>query len=116
MVCEPVSSDAMLVGFPVCGSCGRPSDAVSTTVPVIGGTLASLLMLARSCAGERFGRFGDACAAGICRAATAAAVTATAVPGTAQRARLDIFTRMLPHPSSGSSSYLVHSYSDPRSL
>src|ERR1700722_9901710 len=85
----------MLVAFPVCGSCGRPSEAVSTTVPVIGGTLASVLMLARSCAGVLLGRSGDACAAGICRAATVIAVTATAAPGTAQRARLDNFTRML---------------------
>src|SRR6201999_727390 len=38
-VCEPVSSDDSEVGLPVCGSCGRPSDVVSTTVPVSGGTV-----------------------------------------------------------------------------
>src|SRR6185437_10548067 len=75
-------------------SWGRPSEAVSTTVPVIGGTFWSLLMLARSCAGVLSGRFGDACAAGICSAATVTAVTATAAPGTAQRARLDNLTRI----------------------
>src|SRR5579859_5013438 len=106
----------MLVGLPVCGSWGRPSEAVSTTVPVIGGTFWSPLMLASSCAGVLSGRFGDAWAAGICKAATVTAVTATAAPGTAQRARLDNLTRMLLHPSSGSSSYLVHSYSGPERL
>src|SRR5437016_12549068 len=81
-----------------CGSCGRPSDVLSTTVPVIGGTFESLVRLASSCAGVLFGRSGEACAAGICSAATTPAVTATAVPGTAQRARLDIFTGIASSP------------------
>ncbi len=37
-----------LVALAICGSCGSPSEAVSTTVPVSGGTLESLLRLARS--------------------------------------------------------------------
>jgi len=101
-VCEPVSSEVMLVGeVAACGSCGRPSDVVSTTVPVSGGTFESLLRLARSCAGVLFGRSGDACAAGICVTATTPAVTTTAAPGTAQRARLDIFTGIASSPVLG---------------
>src|ERR1700722_9461094 len=83
----------MLFACPVSGSCGRPSEAVSTTVPVSGGTDtplpgAPLLRLASSCAGVRPGRSGAACAAGICNGAITAAVTATTAPGTAQRACL----------------------------
>ncbi len=36
-VCDPVSREAIEVGFAVPGRLGRPSEVVSTTVPVSGG-------------------------------------------------------------------------------
>jgi len=100
--------------FAVCGSCGNPKFAVSTTVPVIGGTFVlSPARLARSCAGVLAGRFGEACAAGIWSAAITAPVTTTAVPGTAQRARRDIVTGMVSSPVPRALRFPDNAYSDP---
>src|SRR6201994_4577305 len=88
-VCEPVSSDDSDVGLPPCGNCGRPSDVVSTTVPVSGGTPRVLATSASSCAGVFAGSAGAALADGTVFAAIAAPVTATAAVGTIHLARLE---------------------------
>ena len=63
MVCDPASSDVMEFWLLAPGSCGRPSDAVSTTVPVrAGGGAAWPATEASSCAGVRSGSSGEACA------------------------------------------------------
>ena len=61
IVCDPASSDVMEFWLLVPGSCGRPSDAVSTTVPVRAGSGALRPATdASSCAGVRAGSSGDA--------------------------------------------------------
>src|SRR6201996_5461741 len=95
IVCEPVSSEDSDVGFPACGSCGRPREVVSTTVPVSGGSFWSWLISASSWPGVLTGSTGDACADGICVPAITPPVTATAMTGTAHRPRLDSVTRIL---------------------
>src|SRR5262249_26447236 len=68
------------------GRPGRPSDAVSTTVPDICGTppaLPAFAAAASSCAGVRSGRDGSPCTAAITGPVpTAAATTATVATGT----------------------------------
>src|SRR5580693_177331 len=60
MVCDPVSSAAIEVGLPVSGSAGRPSETVSSTVPVSAGAWPSATA-ASSWAGVRGGSTGRAC-------------------------------------------------------
>ena len=92
IVCAPASSDGREAGSPVGGSAGRPSDAVSTTVPVSGGADVLAASAASSCAGVRDGSSGAAWAAGITDPASTPPATATAPAGTAHRTRRGRFT------------------------
>src|SRR5215472_352198 len=86
-VWDPASKEVMEVGLAAPGSCGMPSDAVSTTVPVSGGGALRLASAASNCAGVRAGSFGAACAIVTADAVATAATAATAPAGTAHRAR-----------------------------
>jgi hypothetical protein len=88
IVCDPVSSEDSEVGLPVAGSEGSPNDAVSTTVPVSGGAVASATW-ASSWAGVRVGSPGAAEAEEISDPARTPPVTTSAPAGTAHRARRD---------------------------
>src|SRR5690348_451983 len=90
-VCDPASNEVIEVGFWAPGSCGMPSEAVSTTVPVSGGTLPGPATAARSCAGVRGGSAGAACATVIADAMPTAATAATTTAGSAHRLRRDNF-------------------------
>ena len=100
-VCDPVSRDAIEVGLAVPGRLGRPSEAVSTTVPVSGGVVESATW-ASSCAGVRDGSPGEAWATEISDPASTPPVMMSAPAGTAHLARLDSFgtATMTPHPLS----------------
>ena len=88
IVCDPASSAVMEFGSPVPGSCGRPSDAVSTTVPVRAGSGAVRPATeASSCAGVRSGSSGDAWAVLISEPAVTPAARTTAPAGIAHLAR-----------------------------
>ena len=89
MVCEPVTSDAIEVGLPVCGRAGSPRLVVSTTVPVSAGIFCVDAMSASSCAGVFGGRSGAAWATVIMEPAIAPPATTTATAGTAHRAFLE---------------------------
>ncbi len=87
-VCDPASSDVIEFGFCAPGSCGMPSAAVSTTVPVSGGMVPrSPATAASSCAGVRGGSAGAACATVMAEAMPTPATTATTPVGTTQRLR-----------------------------
>jgi len=87
-VCDPANSDVSDVGFSFPGSCGMPSEAVSTTVPVRGGgAVWSPATAASNCAGVRSGSAGAACATVIAETVATTATTATAPAGTAHRPR-----------------------------
>ena len=91
IVCDPASRDVMEVGSLPPGSCGRPSDAVSTTVPVSAGSGAVRpATAASSCAGVRSGSSGEAWAVLIMVPAVTAPARATAPAGTAHLARREI--------------------------
>src|SRR6266516_1749912 len=91
-VCDPASSDVIESGFPLPGSSGMPSAAVSTTVPVSGGRAAwSPATAASSCAGVRGGSAGAACATVTAEAMPTAATAATTPVGTTQRPRRENF-------------------------
>src|SRR5215813_2088776 len=90
-VCDPASSEVIWVGSWLPGSCGMPSDAVSTTVPVSGGTLPGPATAVSSCAGVRGGSAGEACATVIADAMPTAATAATMPAGTAHRLRRENF-------------------------
>ena len=91
-VCDPASSDVIESGFALPGSCGMPSAAVSTTVPVSGGRAVwSPATAASSCAGVRGGSAGAACATVMAEAMPTAATAATMPAGTTQRARRENF-------------------------
>src|SRR5579875_6071 len=98
IVCEPVSSDAMDAGSSLPGSWGSPSDAVSTTVPVSGGTDAVLATEASNCAGVRAGSAGAAWATETTDPAITPPVRATAPAGTAHRALRDRFAKRFMKP------------------
>ena len=88
IVCEPASSAVAEFGSAAPGSCGMPSDAVSTTVPVRAGSgPVRPATEASSCAGVRSGSSGDAWAVLIMVPAVTAAARTTAPPGTAHLAR-----------------------------
>ena len=101
-VCDPVSSEAIEVGFAVPGRLGRPSEVVSTTVPVSGGVTESATW-ARSCAGVRGASPGDAWATEISDPPITAPVMTSAPAGIAHLARRDSFgtPAMTPHPLLG---------------
>ena len=91
MVCDPASSDVMEFWSLAPGSCGRPSEAVSTTVPVRAGSGAVRPATdASSCAGVRSGSSGEAWAVLIMVPAVTAPARATAPAGIAHLARRDI--------------------------
>src|SRR5215471_2378804 len=90
-VCDPASSEVIELGFALPGSCGIPSEAVSTTVPVSGGTAPGPATAASSCAGVRGGSAGAACATVIADAMPTAATAATAPAGTTHRLRRENF-------------------------
>ena len=91
IVCDPASSAVMEFGLPVPGSCGMPSDAVSTTVPVSAGSGAVRPATeASSCAGVRSGSSGEAWALLITDPAVTAPARATAPAGMAHLARREI--------------------------
>jgi hypothetical protein len=92
-VCEPVSSDAIELGLSVPGRLGRPSDALSTTVPVSAGSgPVRAPTAASSCAGVRAGRAGLAWAVLMSAPAMTAPTAASTPAGTAHRARGENFT------------------------
>src|SRR5580693_665190 len=98
IVCEPVIRDDSDVGLPSWGNCGRPSDVVSTTVPVSGGIVWPAAMSASSCAGVLAGSVGAACAVVMSEPAMMPPVAIVATAGTAHLARLDSFgTCMVSH-------------------
>src|SRR5215469_15810695 len=87
-VCDPASSEVIEVGLSSPGSCGTPSDAVSTTVPVsCGGAELSPATAASSSAGVRAGSTGAACATVMAEIVATAATTATTPAGTAHLPR-----------------------------
>ena len=91
IVCDPAISAVIEFGLPVPGSCGMPSDAVSTTVPVrAGGGAVRPATEARSCAGVRTGSSGEAWALLIMVPAVTAAARVTAPAGIAHLARREI--------------------------
>ncbi len=100
-VCDPVSREAIEVGSAVPGRLGRPSEVVSTTVPVSGGVEESATWT-RSCAGVRGGSPGEAWATEISDPAITAPMMTTAPMGTAHLVRRDSFgtAAMTPHPLS----------------
>ena len=89
-VCDPVSSEAIEVGFAVPGRLGRPSEVVSTTVPVSGGVTESATW-ASSWAGVRDGSPGEAWATEISDPPITAPVMTSAPAGIAHLARRDSF-------------------------
>ena len=99
-VCDPVSRDVIEVELPMSGRLGRPSEAVSTTVPVSGGTEVWPATSASTWAGVRAGRVGAACATEISDPASTPPRMTTTPTGTAHRARLDSLAtpNMTPHP------------------
>ena len=98
-VCDPVSSEAIEVGFAVPGRLGRPSEVVSTTVPVSGGVTESATW-ASSWAGVRDGSPGEAWATEISEPPITAPVMTSAPAGIAHLVRRDSFgtPAMTPHP------------------
>ena len=99
-MCEPLSSDVTEVGWSIPGRSGRPSDALSTTVPVSAGAgPVRAATAASSCAGVRCGRAGLAWAVLISAPAMTAPTAASAPAGTAHRALGENFMR--PHLLSG---------------
>jgi hypothetical protein len=84
-VCDPVTSDIGVIEVPLTsGSAGKPSRAVSTTVPD-SGVPSAFDTSTSSCAADRCGRAGDAPA--VIGRVTAAATTTSAAPGTAHTSR-----------------------------
>ena len=97
-----------------------PSEAVSTTVPVSGGTLPGPATAASSCAGVRGGSAGAACATVIADAMPTAATAATTPAGTTHRLRRENFgiaaMKLTPrwpagppgHPSARAHGFILH--------
>ncbi len=111
IVCDPASRDGRESGAEP-GSCGMPSDAVSTTVPVRAGSgPVRPATEASSCAGVRAGSSGEAWAVLIMVPAVTAAARTTAPPGTAHLARREnvgsFFIPNLTRPRAGQPHRLV---------
>src|SRR5260370_35888909 len=87
-VCDPASRDVIEVGLSSPGSCGTPSEAVSTTVPVSrGGAEWSPASAASSSPGVRGGSAGAARAIVMAGTAATARAHAPTPPGTAHPPR-----------------------------